>query len=109
MANAKTAPNLITREGIISDLRELAEQAEAAGDRRVALRALKLASHIEIHGPAHPVPPSVDKFIEICDTIVPFIRRFNPEGLTEVVATTAELRRCRLELLAAERENATLH
>ncbi|MCS3744306.1 hypothetical protein [Rhizobium sp. BK661] len=109
MGNAKEAPTRITREGVISDLRELAEQAEAGGQLWVALRALKLASHIEIHGPPNPVPPSVDKIIEIRETIVPLIRRFMPEDLSEFVATTAELRRCRLELLEAERENCTLH
>jgi len=109
MAKANGAPNPFTREGLVSDLRDLAELAEASGDRRVALRALKLASHIEIRGPVKPVPPSVDKVIEICDTVVPLIRRFNPEGLTEFVAMTSELRRCRLELLEAERDNATLH
>jgi|UPI00056BE20A hypothetical protein len=109
MANAKGAPSPVTRESVVSDLRRLAEQAEASGDKWVALRALKLASHIELRGPANPVPPSIDRVIEIRDSIVPLIRRFNPEDLTEFMAMTSELRRCRLELLEAERDNATLH
>ncbi|TCM62265.1 hypothetical protein [Rhizobium sp. BK068] len=109
MANTNCAPNPITREGLVSDLRELAEQAEASGQRWVALRALKLASHIELHGPANPVPASADKIIEIRETMVPLIRRFNPEGLIKFMAITSELHRCRLELLEAERDSATLH
>lgn len=43
---------LVTREGIVADLRRLADLAEESGDRAVAARALKLASRIELNKPA---------------------------------------------------------
>jgi hypothetical protein len=79
--NAKGAPNPITRESLVPDLRGLAEQAEGTGDRWVAPRTLNLASHIELHGPANPVPPSVDKLIEICDTVAGGLIRSSCENL----------------------------
>ncbi len=103
MANAKGAPNPITRESLVSDLRGLAEQAEGTGDRWVAPRALKLASHIELHGPANPVPPSVDKLIEICDTVAGGLIRSSCDnlGAAQMLARTARDRagKHRLSLL----------
>lgn len=55
----------VTREGIVAELRRLADLAEAAGDRAVAVRALKLASRIERSCPPHPVPPSQEYQLEL--------------------------------------------
>ncbi|WP_455874739.1 hypothetical protein [Rhizobium yanglingense] len=47
METRKTAPNPVTREELVNDLRMIAEQAEASGDRVSAVRALKYAWRIE--------------------------------------------------------------
>lgn len=109
IARRKAKSPQVTREGVVADLRRLADLAEAKGDRFVALRALKYAWRIERLCPANPVPPSIDRIIEVCDTVAPLVRRFIPEDAARVSATVAELRQCRLELVEAERENATLH
>lgn len=99
----------VTRDGVVADLRKLAEQAEVGGDRKNAVRALKLAWRIEHHCPANPVPPSIDQIIELCGTIEPLICRFVPEEFAGFAADVSELRQRRLELIEAERETATVH
>jgi hypothetical protein len=59
--------------------------------------------------PANPVPPSVDKIIELSEAVEPLILRFLPEEAAGFAADVLALRECRLELIEAERENATLH
>ncbi|EJL53924.1 hypothetical protein PMI09_02789 [Rhizobium sp. CF122] len=109
MASRKAKPPQVTREGVVADLRRLADLAEASGNRVSAVRALKCAWRIEHVCPIRPVPPSIDRIIEVCETIGPLVHRFIPEDAARVSATVAGLRRCRMELIAAERENATVH
>ncbi|MBY5541116.1 hypothetical protein HFO60_13915 [Rhizobium leguminosarum] len=104
-----TDTQAVTREGIVAELRRLADLAEAKGDRFVALRALKYAWRIERFCPVNPVPPSIDRIIEVCEAIAPLVCRFIPDDAARVSATVADLRQCRMELIAVERENATLH
>ncbi|TBB32608.1 hypothetical protein [Rhizobium ruizarguesonis] len=104
-----TEKKVVTREGVVADLRRLADLAEKSGDRVSAVRALKLAWRIEHVCPINPVPPSIDRIIEVCETIDPLVRRFIPEDAASVSSAVAGLRQCRLELAEAERENATLH
>ncbi|MGO6879414.1 hypothetical protein ACCS44_11085 [Rhizobium ruizarguesonis] len=99
----------ITREGIIADLRRLADLAEASGDRISAVKALKLAWRIEHRSPANPVPPSIDPIIEVCEAIAPLVCRFIPKAGASLSVTLADLRRYRFGLVAAERESATIH
>ncbi|TAU47464.1 hypothetical protein ELI44_05225 [Rhizobium ruizarguesonis] len=99
----------ITREGIIADLRRLADLAEASGDRVSAVRALKWAWRIERFCPVDPAPPPIDRIIEVCETIGPLVRRFTPEDAERLSAAVRGLRQCHLEFIAAERENVTLH
>ncbi|MGO8196349.1 hypothetical protein ACC786_31415 [Rhizobium ruizarguesonis] len=87
----------------------MADLAEASGDRITAVKALKLAWRIERRSPANPVPPSIDRIIEVGETIAPLVCRFLPDDAARVSARVADLRRCRMELAAAERENATIH
>ncbi|ULJ70638.1 hypothetical protein [Rhizobium gallicum] len=109
IASRKAKTPRVTREGVVANLRRLADLAEENGDRVSAVRALKLAWRIEHVCAIRPVPPSIDLIIEVCETIGPLVRRFIPEDAARVSATVADLRRCRTELIAAERENPSLH
>lgn len=109
MGTGKLGRRLITRTGMLADLRILADLAEQGGDRVVAVRAMKIAWRIEHCCPAVPVPPSTDQLIDILEATMSLARRFAPESAIRFKAMAADLRLCRLELLIAERENATLH
>ncbi|PDS39152.1 hypothetical protein CO665_07570 [Rhizobium anhuiense] len=104
-----TDTQAVTREGIVPDLRRLADLAEERGDRVSAVRALKYAWRIERFCPVNPVAPSIDRIIEVGEAIGPLARRFIPDDAARVAETVADLRQCRMELIAAERQNATLH
>ncbi|NKM57176.1 hypothetical protein GFL21_22050 [Rhizobium anhuiense] len=104
-----TNTQAVTREGIVAELRRLADLAEESGDRVVAARALKYAWRIERFCPDNPVPPSIDRIIEVCEAIGPLARRFIPEDAARVAENVADLHRYRLELIEVERENATVH
>lgn len=69
----------VTRKSVIADLRRIADLAEESGDRISAVKALRYAWRIEHICPIRPVPPSIDRIIELCETISPLVRRFNPE------------------------------
>lgn len=103
----KRAP--VTREGIVADLRRLADLAEEGGDRVSAVRALKYACHIERCGRTNPSPPSIDRIIEVGESVGPLIYRFAPEDAGRIAADIAELRRYQIELAKLEQEIATLH
>lgn len=99
----------VDRKTIIADLRRIADLAEASGDRATAVKALKTAWRIEHICPIIPKPPSIERIIEIGEAAVTLASRFNPEAVANIQATVADLKACRLELLAAERETATIH
>ncbi|MGO8614705.1 hypothetical protein [Rhizobium leguminosarum] len=99
----------ITREGIIADLRRLADLAEASGDRISAVKALKLAWHIQRRAPTNPMPPSIDTIIAIGEHAAALASGFDPEAGAAIKAAVADLKACRMELIVAERENSTLH
>lgn len=104
-----TDTKAVTRKGVVADLRRLADLAEESGDRVSAVRALKWAWRIERFCPVNPGPPSIDRIIEVSETIGPLVRRFIPDDAARISATVADLHRCRMELIEAERENSTLH
>ncbi|MBY3474091.1 hypothetical protein HFN78_24740 [Rhizobium laguerreae] len=99
----------VTRKSIVADLRRIADLAEESGDRATAVKALRYAWDIVCHAPANPKPPSLDTIIEVCESVGPLVARFAPEDAARVPATVADLRRCRTQLIAAERESCTLH
>jgi len=104
-----TDTKAVTREAVVADLRRLANLAEESGDRVSAVRALKCAWRIERFCPVNPAPPSIDRIIEVCETIGPLARRFTPEDAPRISTAVADLRRCSMELIEAERESSTLH
>ncbi|MBB3455213.1 hypothetical protein FHT86_003512 [Rhizobium sp. BK313] len=83
MTRHKSATPATNRDGLIADLRMLAELAETGGDRVSAVRALKLAWRIEHVCPIKPVPLSIDRAIALVETIAPMIRRVAPGTLAE--------------------------
>ena len=101
-------PQAISRKLVVAELCSIAENAEAAGDRKAAVRALKYARRIERQR-RQPTMPSIDRIIETAETIRPLIRRFAPADACELETMIAKLRRCRLELAQAERLIFTLH
>ncbi|WP_184377028.1 hypothetical protein [Rhizobium sp. BK619] len=100
---------LVTREGIVADLRSLADLAEASGDRVSAVRALKVAWHIERRAPTNPMPPSIDCIIDLGGLAAALASRFNPEAAAAIKSAVADLRKCRVDLAEAEKEIATIH
>lgn len=109
MAEVSPAASQITRERMLSELRKLANLAEASGDRVTTVKAMRLAWRVEHRCPAVPVPPCIDRVIEILEAAVPLARRFIPKNAAKFEARVTEMQRRRLELIEAERQNATLH
>ncbi|MGO6830244.1 hypothetical protein ACCS37_15830 [Rhizobium ruizarguesonis] len=99
----------VDRKTIVADLRRIADLAEESGDRATAVKALRIAWDLTCHAPASPKPPSLDAIIAVCDSVGPLMARFAPKEVTGFLATVADLRNRRLELLAGERENTTIH
>jgi len=104
-----TSRRPVTRDGIIADLRLIADKAEAKGDKVSAVKALKYAGHIERICPIDPKPPSIDTVIDVGEVAAALASRFNPEAVASIQATVADLRAYRLKLVVAERETATVH
>ncbi|MDX0496179.1 hypothetical protein GOC59_11630 [Sinorhizobium medicae] len=108
MKSRKKVPTPITREGIVAELRTLADLAEANGDRFAAVRALKCAWRIENQCPVNPIPPSLDRMLVLSEASVPLVRGFAPENAERLEADIAELRRCQVELALLESKIATI-
>jgi len=99
----------ITSGSVVEELRRLAEQAEASGDRITAVRALRVAWLIEHRPPTHPVSPSPERILRTLEKILPLVVRFTPDHTAKVEACILELRLCLVELAEAERQIYTVH